>query len=81
MKQVLEIAVMVVGGIVAIPVLMGVMGALIYPFAAYSCSSKAEIMGVEHSTGLMTGCMIKVANGQWIDMDKVQIVDLQRVND
>lgn len=41
----------------------------------YECSCKAKKQGMEYSWGLIQGCMVREQGGQWIDYDRLRMVD------
>lgn len=41
----------------------------------YECSCKAEKQGMEHSWGPIQGCMVREQGGNWIDYDRLRVMD------
>ena len=44
-------------------------------FNAYKCRTKAIMQELEWSYGPIQGCMVKQANGKWIDYDRLRYMD------
>lgn len=42
-----------------------------YALASWSCSSRAETMGIKHTFGLAQGCMVEW-KGQWVPLSAVR---------
>jgi glucose uptake protein GlcU len=47
---------------------------VLFGMGAYGCSSRAQMMGLAHSYGLVQGCMVKTKAG-WRPVEAIREVD------